>query len=497
MSEYLGDLQLTGWLFQRVLSALYLVAFLVALDQFPALLGEKGLLPAPEFIKNAPFTKAPSIFHLFYSDRFFKTMALCGTGLSLAILTGVPDRLSWWVSCLMWLLSWMLYLSIVNIGQRFYAFGWESMLLEAGFFAAFMGPASMVTPAAPFLILRWMLFRVELGAGFIKLRHDKCWRDLTCLYYHYETQPLPNPLSWYFHRLPKPIHRFGVLFSHFVQVVVPWVLFAPQPFASWAGILIIGHQLLLIVSGNYSWLNWLTVCLGLTAFNDAVLGCLIPSFVPSFLPNNPIAYPPLYDRAMDVLTGVTLVLSIQPTLNLFSRHQLMNFCYNPLHLVNTYGAFGSMSRERYEVVLEGTDEDQLGPETEWAEYEFKAKPGDVRRQPPQVAPYHLRLDWLMWFIPFSVTVAGKRIVNHGFDLWFLRFLQKLLESDGQTIKLLRSNPFPNGPPTFVRARYYLYRYANWQKRRETGTWWERTLLGDYVPPVRLADIEAALARDAI
>lgn len=456
-------------------------------------MGEKGLLPAPEFIKNAPFSKAPSIFHLFYSDRFFQTVALCGAGLSLAMLMGVPEFLPWWLSCVMWLLSWTFYLSIVNIGQRFYAFGWESMLLEAGFFAAFIGPASMVTPAAPFFILRWMLFRVELGSGLIKLRHDKCWRDLTCLYYHYETQPLPNPASWYFHGLPKAIHRFGVLFSHFVQLVIPWVLFAPQPFASCAGMLIIGHQLLLIVSGNYSWLNWLTVCLGITAFNDAIIAAIVPWPMTT----DPVAYPPFYDRGMDMLLGVTLALSIQPTLNLFSGNQLMNFCYNPLHLVNTYGAFGSMSRQRYEVVIEGTQEAHPGPDTQWKEYEFKGKPGDVRRRPPQVAPYHLRLDWLMWFLPFSVTVAGHRVVSHGFDLWFLRFLKKLLQGDGKTLKLLRSNPFPNGAPTLIRARYYLYQYTSRQEKRETGAWWKRTLLGDYLPPVRLSDIDTALARESL
>ena len=131
-----------------------------------------------------------------------------------------------------WLLLWVLYLSIVNVGQTFYAFGWESMLLEAGFFAAFMGPSGMEPSLVPVLALRWMLFRTELGAGLIKLRHDACWRQLTCLDYHYETQPLPNPLSAYFHRLPKAMHRFSVLFSHFVQLVVPFGLFAPQPVAA-------------------------------------------------------------------------------------------------------------------------------------------------------------------------------------------------------------------------------------------------------------------------
>src|SRR5207237_2071470 len=140
---------------------------------------------------------------------------------------------------------WVLYLSIVNVGQTFYAFGWESLLLESGFLAIFLGAATTAPPISIILLLRWVLFRVEFGAGLIKIRHDRCWRDLTCLFYHYETQPLPNPLSRYFHRLPKAVHRLSVVFSHFVQIVVPFGVFAPQPVASVAGGLLIVHQLIL------------------------------------------------------------------------------------------------------------------------------------------------------------------------------------------------------------------------------------------------------------
>src|SRR3954467_6010660 len=150
-----------------------------------------------------------------------------------------------WLWAITWFVLWILYLSIVNVGQNFYSFGWESMLLEAGFFTAFMGPSSTEPSPIPILIIRWMLFRTELGAGLIKLRHDRCWRDLTCMYYHYETQPLPNPLSWYFHRLPKPVHRFSAGFSHFVQVVAPFGFFAPQPVSAICGAVCILQQLIL------------------------------------------------------------------------------------------------------------------------------------------------------------------------------------------------------------------------------------------------------------
>lgn len=490
MTDYFGEIQVTSWVFQRLLAAIYLIAFIAGLKQFPALLGESGLLPAPAYIKTVSFAESPSLFHFHYSDRFFKFVCWTGIAMSALVMVAVPDRLPWWVSIAAWLIMWVLYLSIVNIGQTFYAFGWETMLLEAGFLAAFLGPAFMAAPVVPFLLLRWMLFRVEIGSGLIKLRHDECWRDFTCLFYHHETQPLPNPLSWYFHRFPQFVHRCGVMFSHLVQVVMPFGLFAPQPFAAVAGTFIIGHQLLLIVSGNYSWLNWLTVCLGLTAFSDSILGFINPQLSESAV----LAYPGFYGDGMLALLGIAFFLSIQPTLNLFSKHQLMNYSYNPLHLINTYGAFGSMSRQRYEVVIEGTEASSLSDQTIWREYEFKAKPGGVKRMPPQVAPYHLRLDWLMWFIQFSVAKRNEKVITFGYDVWFVRLIHKLLDGDRQTIELLAGNPFKGGPPKYIRARYYLYRYTSAEERKESGAWWHRTLVSEYMPPMTLSDLRGSLGQ---
>lgn len=486
LSDYVGTIQATSWLFQRALAALYLVAFISALKQFPALLGEKGLLPVPEFLQRVPLRRSPSIFHFHYSDRFLKIACWSGIVVAAAIMLAVPDHLPWSISTIGWLFLWATYLSIVNVGQTFYSFGWESMLLEAGFFAAFLGPGYMVAPVVPFLVLRWMLFRVEIGAGLIKLRNDPSWLDLTALYYHYETQPLPNPLSWYFHRFPKWVHRSGVFFSHVVQVLIPFGLFAPQPIAGIAGLFIIAHQLLLIVSGNYSWLNWITVCLGFTAFSDQFIRSSmfgLPS-VASAIP-----FPPAYDSAMMALLAIVILLSIQPTANLFAKNQLMNFSYNPFHLINTYGAFGSMSRQRFEVIVEGTLDSTVDQNTEWKEYEFKAKPGSLKRMPPQVAPYHLRLDWLMWFLPFSVVVRENNLMVLGYERWFLTFAHKLLLADEQTLRLLRANPFKGAKPMFVRARYYLYKFATDQERKETGAWWSRELVGEYMPPVNLTTFE--------
>jgi hypothetical protein len=484
MQSYFGEVWLVRLLVQRGLATMYLIAFVVVLRQFEALLGERGLLPVPAYVKRVRFWDAPSIFCWRYSDLLLKTLAWAGTVLSAMALTGLSECGPVWLSMSTWLLLWVLYLSIVNVGQNFYAFGWESMLLEAGFFAAFMGPMQVAPALIPVIILRWMLFRTELGAGLIKLRHDRCWRELTCLFYHYETQPLPNPLSWYFHHLPKLLHRLSVLFSHFVQLVVPFGLFAPQPFASMAGGLIILHQLWLIISGNYSWLNWLTVIIGISACSDAILAAVVPITVPPTAPRSG-----LFDGLLFVLGGATVLLSIQPVLNLCSKHQRMNYSYNRFHLVNTYGAFGRVTRQRYEVVIEGTDEPVITPQTRWQEYECKGKPGDPRRLPPQVAPYHLRLDWLMWFLPFAVMVSEHGIMVPGYEVWFLRLVRKLLEGDRATLNLLRHNPFQADRPTFIRVLFYAYRYTDARAKKATGAWWSRQLVDVYLPPVSLADLQ--------
>src|ERR1051326_7210133 len=363
MAAYFGDVWLVRLLFQRFLAAIYVIAFIVVLRQFKPLLGERGLLPVPQFLDRVTFRDAPSLFCWKYSDRVLVIVGWAGVLLSVAALLGISELGPIWLSTATWLVLWFLYLSTVNIGQKFYGFGWESMLLEAGFFTAFMGPSHLRPSVIPILILRWMLFRTEFGAGLIKLRHDSCWRDLTCALPIYETQPLPNPLSWHFHRLPKIMHRFSVLFSHVVQLIVPFGLFAPQPFASIAGGLIIFHQLWLIISGNYSWLNWLTVILGVTAFSDSVLSIALPIHI-----TNTSARSAFVNDLLDIVGMAVILLSVQPTLNFFSRHQLMNYSYNRFHLVNVYGAFGSVTKTRYEIIIEGTDVASITDEAAWQEY---------------------------------------------------------------------------------------------------------------------------------
>jgi hypothetical protein len=177
------------------------------------------------------------------------------------------------------------------------------------------------------------------------------------------------------------------------------------------------------------------------------------------------------------LTILVVTLSYFPVRNMASPDQAMNASFDPFHLVNTYGAFGTVGRTRYEVIVQGTtgEPDDDGA---WREYEFKGKPGDPRRLPPQVAPYHLRLDWLIWFLPLS-PMYGQG--------WFIPFLGRLLEGDPAILRLLRHNPFPDRRPRYVRAQLYHYRFSTWRELRETRAWWVRTPAGELVRPIRLAE----------
>jgi uncharacterized membrane protein YhdT len=465
------DYTIARFVIERGLALIYVIAFVVAARQFPALAGEHGLQPAARLLARTRFLDTPSLFHRGYSDRRLTIVAWTGAVISVLLVLGLPQRAPLPVTMAAWIALWILYQSIVNVGGTFYGFGWESLLLEAGFLAIFLGNAETAPQWLMILAFRWLAFRVEFGAGLIKLRGDPCWRNLTCMDFHHETQPMPNPLSWFFHHLPRPLHRVEVLGNFFAQLVLPWGLFLPQPFASIAAVLMIGTQLYLVVSGNYAWLNWMTIVALTSALADPVVATILPIGTPVFG-----GTPRWFEVAVVLLGLLVVTLSYFPVRNLLSRHQAMNASFDPFRLVNTYGAFGSVSRVRDEIVVEGTADEEAGPETEWREYGFRGKPGDVRRLPPQVAPYHHRLDWLMWFLPLS-PLYGER--------WFVPFLVKLLEGDPATLRLLRSNPFPEAPPTLVRARRFRYRFTSWREWRATGAWWSRTPIGDFVRPIRL------------
>jgi len=451
-------------LLQRGVALVYVLAFASILYEWRPLLGERGLTPVPRFTQRVPWQLTPSLFHWRYSDRLATGLGWAGLVLALAMLLGLADVAPTWVVVPMWLVLYGLYLSYVNVGQVWYAFGWESLLLEAGVLVALLGGSDVAVSWPALLLVRWLLFRVEVGAGLIKLRGDPCWRDLTCLDYHHETQPLPGPLSRRFHNLPTWVHRIETGANHVVQLGVPFALFLPQPVAGAAAVLIIVTQSWLMVSGNFAWLNLVTIVLALGTLPDGWFAGVWP-----WLAEGPTAAPTPWVWIVLATTAWFLWASRIPVANLLSSAQRMNARHNPLHLVGSYGAFGSVTKQRFELVVEGTRD---GGAT-WEAYEFRAKPTDPSRRPPQVAPFHLRLDWLLWFAAMGPR-PGQR------DQWIHRFVDGLLAADTLVRRLVRTDPFDGEAPDAVRIRRVRYRFTDRNERRRTGDVWHTEPAGTWL-----------------
>jgi hypothetical protein len=472
----------------RWLGFVYLVAFVSLANQLLPLLGSQGLLPVGLYLDRitpgggrlAGFLQAPSLFWLDASDGFLLGACWLGVALSGVVLLG-------YANAVILTALWFLYMSFVHVGQTWFSFGWEIQLLETGVLGIFLCPLidgrpfpRTPPPRAVFWLLRWLAFRIMLGAGLIKLRGDPCWQEFTCLLSYYETQPVPHPLSWYFHALPPWILKLGVAFNHFVELVVPWFAFGPRRARHAAGALLVAFQLALIAGGNLSFLNWLTILPALACFDDSLWRRVLPGRWVAASQRAAATHRPSrwHSGAATALVAVVAVLSIGPVANLLSSRQVMNSSFDRLHLVNTYGAFGSIGRHRDEVVLQGTSDAVITEASIWKEYEWKCKPGDPMRRPCLITPYHYRLDWLIWF------AAMTSYANHP---WVVHLGWKLLHNDPGALSLLETNPFPDEPPRYVRAE--LYRYEFTSPNDDSGAWWKRRRLRGYLPPISADNAE--------
>ena len=478
---------LTRFMILRLLGAIYAIAFLVAINQLLPLIGSNGLLPVGIYFKqigdalgssSAGFIRLPSLFWFFHSDTAMLTVAWIGFILALIVTAGFANAPILTV-------LWLLYMSIVHAGQEWYGYGWEIQLLETGFLAIFLCPLIDMRPfprrAPPFPIIvlfRWLILRIMLGAGLIKLRGDKIWRNGTALYYHFETQPLPGPLSRWFHFLPRVVLRIGVWFNFLAELVAPLFVFWPRIARHVAALVIILFQLILIISGNLSFFNWLTILPALACFDDGFWSKLLPRRL--VRKAETAAANAQSSRPMSITAWVVTILigllSIQPAFNLLSPGQIMNGSFDPLELVNTYGAFGTVGQERLNVVFEGTTDDTTNGNAHWRPYLYKALPVELDKRPPQIAPYQLHLDWQMWFAAMASPNEYP---------WTLNLVWKLLHNDRATLSLFANNPFPDGPPKYIRA--VLYRYTFAKPGNPRGLWWNRERLGDWLPVMSVND----------
>jgi len=466
----------------------YLVAFYVAAKQLVPLVGANGLTPAHLFFQRvvaspeygdslAGFLGFPSIFWLDCSDTWLSVVPWIGVVLSCVVLAG-------YANAVMMTVLWFLYVSIVHAGQEWYGYGWEIQMSETGFLCIFL---CTLLDARPFpfrsppwqiiLLFRWLIVRIMLGSALIKLRGDSCWRDLTALYYHFETQPIPNPFSRWFHFLPHPVLQFGVIWTFVVELGAPWFCFGPRWGRYIAGALIISFQFTLIVSGNLSFFNWLTILPALACFDDRFWRWIMPTFLKSYAMEAQLVAKP--SRQMNGLAWVVVVLvgalSIDPVLNLVApgeSGQAMNasFRYDTLHLVNTYGAFGSVGRERPVIIFEGSASADAEKATDWKEYPYVGSPWDPKLSPPFIAPYQPHLDWQLWFAAMSSPEEYP---------WTLNLVWKMLHNDPATLGLFAGNPFADHPPHYIRAVLYIYHFA--QPGNPEHVYWTCDRVGLWLP----------------
>jgi hypothetical protein len=474
---------LTRFVILRLLGVIYAVAFLVAFNQLVPLIGANGLLPVGPYLKavsdtfgsaTAGFVRLPSLFWFWHSDAALITVSAIGLVLSVIVIAGYANAIMMGV-------LWFLYMSIVHVGQDWYGYGWEIQLLETGFLAIFLCPLLDMRPfprrAPPFPIIvlfRWLTFRIMLGSGLIKYRGDEVWRKGTALYYYFETQPIPGPLTRWFHFLPRPALKIGVWFNWMAELIAPWFVFWPKIARHIAGVVIISFQIFIILSGNLSFLNWLTILPALACFDDSFWAKILPGILvrkAETAAQNAEISTPMITTAWTV-TVIIALFSIQPAINLLSTNQVMNGSFDPLDLVNTYGAFGSVGQERFNVVFEGTTDDTTNNKANWKPYIYKGLPVLLNQCPPQIAPYQLHFDWQMWFASMSTADQYP---------WTYNLVWKLLHNDPGAVSLFAANPFPNKPPKYIRAVLYRYHFA--PGGNPQGLWWTREELGEWIPVV--------------
>jgi len=478
---------LTRFLMLRLLGLIYAVAFLVAINQVVPLIGADGLLPVDIYLKQvshslgsdgAGFIRLPSLFWIWHSDTALLAIAWIGFVLSLVIIAG-------YANAPLLTVLWFLYMSFVHAGQEWYGYGWEIQLLETGFLSIFLCPLLDLrpfpkhAPPLPIIVLfRWLSFRIMLGSGLIKIRGDDMWTNGTALYHHFETQPIPGPLSRWFHFLPHTALKIGVWFNWLAELAAPWFIFWPKTARHIAGVVIVLFQVSIILSGNLSFLNWLTILPTLACFDDGFWRRLLPNHLvrkAEAARDNAEPSKPMLTTAW-IVTGIIILLSIEPAINLLSSKQIMNTSFDPLNIVNTYGAFGTVGGERLNVVFEGTMDEDSTAKAIWKPYIYKGLPVATDKRPPQIAPYQLRLDWQMWFAAMSSPDEYP---------WTLHLVWKLLHNDPGAVSLFAVNPFPGKPPRYIRAVLYRYTFAS--PRNREGFYWNRERVDSWLPAMSAND----------
>lgn len=467
--------RLTAWLFLRLIALIYLAAFASAALEIVGLVGQNGILPAAEHLArleqrfgDARWVRVPTLFWIAHGDTALLAAAYAGCAAALLLFIG-------WRPLLTTLLLFLLYLSLFRVGQLFFNFQWDYLLLEAGFLSIFLtaGPNRLLV-----FLFHWLLFRLRFLSGLSKLlSEDPSWRGLTALNDYFETQPLPHMGAWYAHQLPDWLLRAGTGATLFVELLVPFLIFLPRPFRLFAALATIAIQLLIILTSNHNFINLLTIALCLFLLDDRAVGRLVPDGLrrradaPGRGLLQKILLPPL-GALLLLVSSLAMYDFVAGRRGADTWTAAATAWMRGWGLANVYHIFPTMQKERQELVIEGSNDGR-----HWQAYRFRYKPNSPDERPAFIVPLHPRLDWMIWFIPPQ---------NPAMRPWFERFLWQLHQNAPAVTGLLRHNPFPDAGPRYLRILAYRYRFTTREERRETGRVWHAELLGEFprVPPRR-------------
>ncbi|MBT5632503.1 MAG: DUF393 domain-containing protein [Nitrospina sp.] len=488
-----GSLETPTWFLTRrvflfLLGLVYLLAFLSLWTQIKGLVGQEGILPVETYLKEAQehwgadrVWEHPTLFWFHAGDGFLQAICLLGAGSALLVMFNRAVALSLW-------LMWGFYLSLFHVSQPFLGFQWDTLLLETGFLALFLVPYSRKEatsqeppPSALILFLfRFLLFRIVFTSGLVKIiSQDPTWNDFTALYYHYETQPLPTWIGWYAHQLPHGFQEFSVACVFIIQLGAVFLIFGPRRIRYLGCAVLIFHECLILLTGNYCFFNLLTISLCLLLLDDAVFARWIPDKWKTSrtkIARRTSVWKNRFSAGMGAgVLGISIMLYAVPLLitsgNYPSLYLTIANTIRPLHLFNSYGLFAVMTTSRPEIIILGSEDRK-----NWFPYEFKWKPGPITKKPEFVAPHQPRLDWQMWFAALSTYERNP---------WLIRFMIRVLQGSPPVIALLENNPFPDGPPKYLQALVYDYRFSDSETRSRNGSWWTRKLLRPYTPILQL------------
>jgi hypothetical protein len=507
-----GDRLIARWVFLRAMGLIYFSAFYALLFQVKGLIGTWGILPAAEYledVRNAGalrFWYAPTL--LWISSGNHMLLALMWVGLIAAVLlvANVSPRA-------MLLVCFLCYLSFVGAAQDFAGYQSDGMLLEAGFLSLFLAPpglwpgwgAKRPPARAAILLLLWEWFRIYFESGVVKLLSgDPTWRNLTALYEYYQNGPLPTWIGWYVQHLPSWFHRATAGATLGMELVLIWMAFLPRRWRIACFFIVTAWQIGVIATANYTFLNYLVLALAFLLLDDGSLR----RFVPERWRRERITEDTEKRREHgEAVGGETAAEEVQPeagerlvrpwaVVGMAVRAVALTWVFyattvglaamfwhevpapawpvralEPFRIANQYGLFAVMTPHRFEIEFQGSNDGQ-----NWVAYPFRYKPQDVRERPGIYAPYQPRFDWNLWFASLGGWLQNPMVP---------RTEELLLHGDQDVLELFAGNPFPGGPPKYVRAVIWQYWFSTPEQQRKQGIWWTRQELGTYAPTMML------------